>query len=602
MTGLLALLGSCLSLAWSGEASAQTRTFYLDRAQVSGAPEDGMMVWRPIIHEQTRVYTSAFLGGTVRPLRKDNITNDAVAKQNIDTPVKGQVMSYFAAGIQLLDRISAGVMLPVFWTQFTGNDPAEYDIGSGGLNDPNTSIGDLRIDLRTRLFEDSTRTLRIGMGIAFFAPTGNIEAYASDDGSPLYLYGAGELDFGPFFLSGNIGPHWRPDRSIPGLNSSMFVSDELRYAFGAYLPLREGRIRLGGELWGTFGIGEGAPPGGALGESASGNTNNFALEWMGQTRFALDQENRLYFNIAGGTRLSNGYGAADIRLLASVGYSWTFTDAEPTTPNKKLNIVPDAADYDKDTDHDGYPDTIDACPTVKEDGLPPDATDGCPAPPDRDKDGIIDADDRCPDDPEDKDGIQDDDGCPEVDVDNDGVPDVEDACPFEPGPRSEVAEKNGCPGLTKFEDDGSITLLQPIQFEYNRATIKPVSYPILDEVVILLKARPDISIGVYGYTDNVGGRDYNLRLSRARAQACMQYLVKHGIDESRLQSEGYGPDKPVADNATEEGRAKNRRVEFRVIQGLGEESNEGDSEDGDADSGDTDSEGSGDTEDQDDSE
>ena len=84
----------------------------------------------------------------------------------------------------------------------------------------------------------------------------------------------------------------------------------------------------------------------------------------------------------------------------------------------------------------------------------------------------------------------------------------------------------------------------------------------------MLKARADVSIGVYGYTDNKGGKDYNLRLSRARAASCMDYLVKHGVDAKRLQSEGYGPDKPVADNATEEGRAKNRRVEFKVIEGL----------------------------------
>ncbi|HEU5075147.1 MAG TPA: OmpA family protein, partial [Polyangiaceae bacterium] len=401
-----------------------------------------------------------------------------------------------------------------------------------------------------------------------------------DDGSPVYLYGAGEIDFGGFILSGNIGPHWRPDRSVPGENSTLFISDELRYAFGAYLPLRDGRVRLGGELWGTFGIGEGVPPGGASGESAAGNTNNFSLEWMGMTRLAFGEEQRLHLNIAGGTRLSNGYGAPDVRLLTSVGYSWEFTDEKPTGPDKKLVIVPDAEDYDKDSDKDGYPDDVDQCPTVKEDRLPPDASDGCPAPPDRDKDGIFDADDRCPDDAEDKDGIQDDDGCPEVDVDNDSIPDVEDACPLEPGPRSDVAEKNGCPGLTKFEEDGSITLLEPIQFEYNSAIIKPVSLPILDEVVILMKARPEISIGVYGHSDNKGGRDYNVRLSRARAAACMAYLVKQGIDQKRLQSEGYGPDKPVADNATDEGRAKNRRVEFKVIEGL-----DGGDTEGDADAG-----------------
>src|SRR5690606_9567922 len=96
--------------------------------------------------EHTRIYTTAFLGGVLNPLRKDNITDEAVAKREIETPVKGQVMSYFAGGLQLLDRISANLMLPVFWTQVTGDDPAEQDIGTGGLGDAGTAIGDLRID------------------------------------------------------------------------------------------------------------------------------------------------------------------------------------------------------------------------------------------------------------------------------------------------------------------------------------------------------------------------------------------------------------------------------------------------------------------------
>jgi outer membrane protein OmpA-like peptidoglycan-associated protein len=353
----------------------------------------------------------------------------------------------------------------------------------------------------------------------------------------------------------------------------MFIDDELRYAFGAFLPLRGGRVRLGGELWGTFGIGDGTPPEGAPGDTATGS-NNFALEWMGQTRFALADDDSLWTNIAGGTRLSNGYGAADVRLMVSMGYAWSFRDRKPSGPPKKIVIVPDAEDYEKDTDKDGYPDDIDKCPTIKEDGKPPDPSDGCPAPPDRDGDGIIDAEDECPDNPEDFDGIEDRDGCPEDDVDNDGIPDTEDACPMEPGPRSEDPEKNGCPGLTKFEEDGSITLLQPIQFECNKATIKEVSLPILDEVVVLMKARPEISIGVYGHTDDRGGRDYNVRLSKARAASCMDYLKSKGINESRLQSEGFGPDKPIADNATEEGRGKNRRVEFKVLEGLDDSNDE----------------------------
>ncbi|HEU5077287.1 MAG TPA: hypothetical protein VFU02_24015, partial [Polyangiaceae bacterium] len=158
LLALSALLTGSVGLALPNTAIAQTQTFYLDRAQVGGAPDDGMMVWRPVMHEHTRVYATGFLGGTLNPLRKDNITDDPRAKREIETPVSGQVMSYFAGGLQLLDRISASLMLPVFWYQATGADPAQYDIGTGGLDDANTAVGDLRVDLRGRLFEDPSGT------------------------------------------------------------------------------------------------------------------------------------------------------------------------------------------------------------------------------------------------------------------------------------------------------------------------------------------------------------------------------------------------------------------------------------------------------------
>ncbi|MGC4067888.1 MAG: OmpA family protein [Polyangiaceae bacterium] len=134
-----------------------------------------------------------------------------------------------------------------------------------------------------------------------------------------------------------------------------------------------------------------------------------------------------------------------------------------------------------------------------------------------------------------------------------------------PGLESKIAEKNGCPSLTRFNDDGEIQLLEPIQFDTGKATIKAVSFPILDEVVALMKARKDLKVGVYGHTDSVGSDANNLKLSKDRAAACMKYLVDHGIAGSRLQSEGFGESKPITTNDTAEGRAKNRRTEFKVL-------------------------------------
>jgi outer membrane protein OmpA-like peptidoglycan-associated protein len=81
-----------------------------------------------------------------------------------------------------------------------------------------------------------------------------------------------------------------------------------------------------------------------------------------------------------------------------------------------------------------------------------------------------------------------------------------------------------------------------------------------------MKARPELRLGVYGHTDNRGALALNTRLSKERAAACMKYLVDKGIDANRLESDGFGPTKPVEDNATEAGRTKNRRVEFKILE------------------------------------
>src|SRR5262249_47866718 len=106
-----------------------------------------------------------------------------------------------------------------------------------------------------------------------------------------------------------------------------------------------------------------------------------------------------------------------------------------------------------------------------------------------------------------------------------------------------------------------------IEFETGKAVIKPGSFPILDEVVTLMKAQGSIKMGVYGHTDSRGIAANNLKLSSDRAASVMAYLIGHGIAASRLESQGFGQTKPIADNATEEGRAKNRRVEFKMLSG-----------------------------------
>ncbi len=103
-----------------------------------------------------------------------------------------------------------------------------------------------------------------------------------------------------------------------------------------------------------------------------------------------------------------------------------------------------------------------------------------------------------------------------------------------------------------------------LDFETGSATLKPTSAEQLKNIAEIMKAYPKVALKLGGYTDNTGNADANLKLSQKRAESTMQELVKSGVDAKRLQAEGYGEKYPVADNSTEEGRAKNRRIDLRV--------------------------------------
>jgi OOP family OmpA-OmpF porin len=109
-------------------------------------------------------------------------------------------------------------------------------------------------------------------------------------------------------------------------------------------------------------------------------------------------------------------------------------------------------------------------------------------------------------------------------------------------------------------------VLKGVYFDTAKWTIKPQSYPVLDEVVHVLKRNPGLKVEIQGHTDNVGNADYNQRLSEKRAGSVMEYLVKKGCSKAMLTHKGYGLTRPIATNATNEGRALNRRVELKPIR------------------------------------
>ena len=225
----------------------------------------------------------------------------------------------------------------------------------------------------------------------------------------------------------------------------------------------------------------------------------------------------------------------------------------------------------RDSDGDGVADAQDQCPAEREDLDGFMDADGCPDR-DNDKDSILDAADQCPNVPEDPNGFQDEDGCPEgrVDRDGDGIMDDQDACPDQPENKNSYMDDDGCPDVKPQNvriTQERIFIDEKILFETNKARILSDSYGILDSVAQVLKDYGHVSIRIEGHTDSQGGDDYNMTLSKERADAVYSYLVNKGIDMARLESDGLGETRPLDTNRTARGRANNRRVEFHIVDG-----------------------------------
>ncbi|MEP7142845.1 MAG: OmpA family protein [Ferruginibacter sp.] len=263
-------------------------------------------------------------------------------------------------------------------------------------------------------------------------------------------------------------------------------------------------------------------------------------------------------------------------LYHSIGFAGNITkkkvvEEAPLPP-------PPQVEEPKDRDKDGVLDENDKCPDIP--GLA--SLQGCP---DKDGDGIADGDDKCPDvaglakyqgcpiPDTDKDGINDENdkcvdvpgvaryqGCPVPDTDKDGVNDEEDKCPSEAGPASNF----GCPVIETVTVEKVNKAAQNIFFATGSAKLLAKSGSALNNVVSILNDNPTYKVDIDGHTDITGTPEKNKVLSEARANSVKTYLVSKGIDESRLVATGYGIDKPIADNKTKAGRAKNRRVEMRL--------------------------------------
>ena len=467
----LGALAAFAAVASPEVAHAQSQTFYLDRLFMAGAPDDGIGVWRPQMGEKTRFFGQLGLGFAFEPFRVENEIKDPaqrglLARDGRGAPVKYQLLTYANVGVEILDRFSFQVQLPAAIVNH-GSPTGDTNVTEAPQNAvAGPALMDLRLDARAILYRNDARSFKLGAEAGVWIPTGNHTAYGSDGGASGGFGLAAEGDFKSIIVVGNLGFQFRPIGAV----NSFSLSNELRYAVGVFAPIRDGSIRIGGEIFGSAPLGGTGPTAPAA---------NLPLEWMAEGRFWLTEKRRVWIGAGGGTRLTPGY-APDFRINAVLGGFFSVADVDPPSPNKRFKNER-FAEHGADRDHDKIPDDVDLCPDEPEDGKPPNPDDGCPALPDRDGDGIPDNVDKCPDVPEDFDGIQDADGCPEDDADKDGIPDAQDACPKEPGEPDPDPKKNGCPKfIRRISGSTEIQLLKNIEFATGKAIILTKSFPIVD--------------------------------------------------------------------------------------------------------------------------
>ena len=342
----------------------------------------------------------------------------------------------------------------------------------------------------------------------------------------------------------NAGYRVRPAVRVGDLE----IDDEIRVGLGTEVPLRRAGLAITGELVAGIGLG-------ASDDVFSGRQT--PVELLAGLRWRTSVG--LTTSLAAGAGLSIGYGAPDYRLLLSVTYG---LEGPSDTPE------PWVVDHETKAKEVvlSHPDPWPPAPLMD------DSTFDQVLAADKDADGdgvLIDAD-KCPTEPEDVDGFQDDDGCPELDNDADGIADAEDKCPTEKETINGVDDDDGCPdtGGTELvaKGDEKIVIKERIEFTSGGAKISDDSLNTLRQVAVVVKANRHIPrFRVEGHTDNLGNAEFNVALSNRRAEQVRRFLIDLGVDGDRLEVKGYGPSKPIASNGTARGRAKNRRVEFFMV-------------------------------------
>lgn len=563
-----------MSFGWHAQAQdLDLPDLQLQRFRPAPGPGDYLGVFGTSIGDHLEWDLHFYLDYADDPLsiNTGGLGTSGAGKQTVD----GQLTISVLASIALFNRFEVGLLVP--FTPFQNSDELQPILS--GTNPPSTDdlkspgFNDWRLTGKWRILDMAEDKLGLAMVMGLSFPLATQETLTSDSGIGFDVIAAAEKYLYKGLRGGiNLGFRYRPDRRIVRENT---IGNEITFGLGLGVPMFFNKLDGIVEFDSAFGVATRQV--GSL-EPQEGEFHN---ELRGVLRYRFNENWTI--TGGGGFGLNNGVGTPDYRAILGIngrwvtGGSWGY-DYDGDGIYGKRDKCPDASEDfdghedfdgcpDLDNDGDGVPDERDQCNNtpkgveVKENGCPDNDLDG---------DGIPNKLDKCPEDAEDKDGFEDRDGCPDPDNDKDGITDKLDKCPNQPETKNDFQDEDGCPDDPNEKvviAKDKLIITEPVYFATNRDRILKRSFPILKEVAKVLKENPQIKlVRIEGHTDNRGKKSYNLKLSQRRAASVRKYLIGKGIEPKRLEAVGYGMARPIADNEDEEGRAKNRRVEFTIVE------------------------------------
>ncbi len=583
-----------LVLGLATVASAQP-SGTLNRFAASETPEDDWHISRPGDLGHLRFGAQLHFDYANDPLVVESMLGDRDSETARIVDHQFNMTLGLALGIK--DRLVLFAGLPVVLVQ-NGDDGDDLQAMGIQVEADGAGLGDLYLGARIRLFGEADDVAALGLQVTGTFPTAGSQRLRGDEFLSIHPELLFELRPGPARITINLGARIR--ENAPD-TSNLAFRDELTFGLGFGVKVWEDEnpnthLDVTAQVYGSTQFSE------AFGREET------ALEGTAGLKFFHDSG--VVAGLAAGPGLSRGFGAPDVRVLAMAGYR-TPTETEPSDrdgdgildEDDECPDQPEDVDTfqdengcpDPDNDDDGILDTRDECPMIPETVNGVDDADGCPDEiGDTDGDGLNDDVDECVDQPEDVDEYEDENGCPDPDNDEDGVLDGADECPMQPGPM----ENRGCPDSDRDNDtvvdrvdncpdepgppenhgcreeqqvviqDGRLEILDKVYFRTNRDVIQRRSHALLLNVAQVLNNHPEITrVRVEGHTDARGRREYNMNLSQRRAEAVVRFLVRRGeVDEGRLEAQGFGPDRPIVENASSRAEhAQNRRVEFNLV-------------------------------------